>query len=124
MQRTRRITLGAFAVLVCNVASLTPAFGQHLPVAGMRSGFVTTRDGVRIHYLEAGPRTPAGKTVPILFVPGWTMPAEIWGGNWRISARPATSWPWIRGRKDCLRRRAREITRKPVPATSGPSWTN
>jgi len=81
MQRTRRITLGAFAVLVCNVASLTPAFGQHLPVAGMRSGFVTTRDGVRIHYLEAGPRTPAGKTLPILFVPGWTMPAEIWEGQ-------------------------------------------
>jgi non-heme chloroperoxidase len=78
MQRTRRITLGVFAVLVCNVASLAPAFGRHLAVADTRSGFVITRDGVRIHYLEAGPRTQAGKTVPILFVPGWTMPAEIW----------------------------------------------
>jgi non-heme chloroperoxidase len=37
-----------------------------------KGGFVTTPDGVRIHYLEAG-RGPA-----LLFVPGWTMPAEIW----------------------------------------------
>jgi non-heme chloroperoxidase len=67
-----------------------------------RSGFVTTSDGVRIHYLEAGMaktvgsfqigRTaPAGavrsRRVPLghvrrrpslLFVPGWTMPAWIW----------------------------------------------
>lgn len=41
-----------------------------------RSGFVTTADGVKIHYLEAGPKQAA---VPaILFVPGWTMPAWIW----------------------------------------------
>jgi microsomal epoxide hydrolase len=39
---------------------------------------VTTSDGVKIHYLEAGPRSPAGKARAILFVPGWTMPAEIW----------------------------------------------
>lgn len=31
-----------------------------------------TSDGVELHYLEAG----AGPT--IVFVPGWTMPAEIW----------------------------------------------
>jgi non-heme chloroperoxidase len=32
----------------------------------------TTSDGVRLHYLESG----AGPT--LVFVPGWTMPAEIW----------------------------------------------
>jgi non-heme chloroperoxidase len=37
-----------------------------------KSGFVTTSDGVRIHYLEAG----SGR--PIVFIPGWTMPAWIW----------------------------------------------
>lgn len=37
-----------------------------------RSGFFTTSDGVRLHYLEAG-KGPA-----IVFVPGWTMPAWIW----------------------------------------------
>lgn len=36
------------------------------------SRYVTTPDGVRIHCLEKG-QGPA-----ILFVPGWTMPAEIW----------------------------------------------
>lgn len=36
--------------------------------------FFTTSDGVRLHYLEAGP----SDAPPILFVPGWTMPAWIW----------------------------------------------
>lgn len=42
------------------------------PGAKIAGGFFTTSDGVKIHYLEAG-RGPA-----IVFVPGWTMPAEIW----------------------------------------------
>jgi microsomal epoxide hydrolase len=37
-----------------------------------RSRFFTTSDGVELHYLEAG----SGPT--LVFVPGWTMPAEIW----------------------------------------------
>ncbi len=37
-----------------------------------KSGFFKTSDGVRIHYLEAG----GGR--PIVFIPGWTMPAWIW----------------------------------------------
>ena len=36
--------------------------------------FFLSTDGVRLHYLEAGP--PAGHTV--VLVPGWTMPAWIW----------------------------------------------
>jgi non-heme chloroperoxidase len=34
--------------------------------------FFKTSDGVRLHYLDSG-QGPA-----IVFVPGWTMPAEIW----------------------------------------------
>jgi len=37
-----------------------------------KSGFFKTSDGIRIHYLEAG----SGR--PIVFIPGWTMPAWIW----------------------------------------------
>ncbi len=37
-----------------------------------RSGHFLTSDGVKLHYLEAG----SGPT--LVFVPGWTMPAEIW----------------------------------------------
>ena len=38
----------------------------------VKSKFFTTSDGVKLHYLEAG----SGAT--LLFIPGWTMPAEIW----------------------------------------------
>ena len=41
----------------------------------VRDGFFLTSDGVRLHYLEAG---PAGART-IILVPGWTMPAWIWG---------------------------------------------
>jgi non-heme chloroperoxidase len=37
-----------------------------------KSGFIKTSDGIRIHYLEAG----SGR--PVVFIPGWTMPAWIW----------------------------------------------
>jgi microsomal epoxide hydrolase len=40
--------------------------------AQTKSDFFKTSDGVRIHYLEAG----SGR--PIVFIPGWTMPAWIW----------------------------------------------
>lgn len=67
--------------------------------AETKSGFVTTPDGIRIHYLEVSathPRSKAtvkitkgvwreadvkfqnGPGLSILFVPGWTMPAWIW----------------------------------------------
>lgn len=36
--------------------------------------FLFASDGVRLHYLEAGP--PTAHT--LVFVPGWTMPAWIW----------------------------------------------
>ena len=42
------------------------------PSSPVKNGFVTTRDGIKIHYHEAG----TGRT--LLFVPGWTMTAEIW----------------------------------------------
>jgi microsomal epoxide hydrolase len=50
------------------VIAILPAAGA----AGISSRFFTTSDGVRLHYLEAG----AGAT--LVFVPGWSMPAEIW----------------------------------------------
>jgi non-heme chloroperoxidase len=45
--------------------------------------FFRTSDGAQIHYVEAGEATKP----PILFIPGWTMPASIWRpqleGLWR-----------------------------------------
>jgi non-heme chloroperoxidase len=37
-----------------------------------KSGSFKTSDGISIHYLEAG------SGPPIVFIPGWTMPAWIW----------------------------------------------
>jgi pimeloyl-ACP methyl ester carboxylesterase len=77
--------------------------GDDKKSAATHSGFVTTSDGVKIHYLEAGKAKIVGtvqasdsplpdavvtrgsvslgkqrKVPAILFVPGWTMPAWIW----------------------------------------------
>jgi non-heme chloroperoxidase len=43
-------------------------------VRGARSGFVRLPDSVRLHYLEKG--RGAGPT--LVFVPGWTIGADIW----------------------------------------------
>lgn len=58
-----RLTRVLVLVLVCATSSIALA---------QKSGTFTTSDGVKLHYLEAG-QGPA-----ILFIPGWTMPAEIW----------------------------------------------
>lgn len=87
-----------FATAVSLLAIFLAALAASAPFShaeGTKSGFVTTRDGVKIHYLIAGtPRSqwhvkvsgePMGEaqvapTVgpTLLFVPGWTMPAWIW----------------------------------------------
>jgi non-heme chloroperoxidase len=46
---------------------------QSLP-SGVTDHFFLSSDGVRLHYLEAG---PSGAHT-LVFVPGWTMPAWIW----------------------------------------------
>ena len=46
--------------------AVSSAWGQN------RSAMVATADGARIHFVDAGAGTP------IVFVPGWTMPADIW----------------------------------------------
>ena len=58
-QAGTRLMLPALLVLFTSVS------------AASERDFVTS-DGVRLHYREAG----AGR--PIVFVPGWTMPGDIW----------------------------------------------
>jgi non-heme chloroperoxidase len=54
--------------LAFSIASAAPVWAQ----PEIRSGRFTSSDGVELHYLEAG------EGAPVVFVPGWTMPAEIW----------------------------------------------
>ncbi len=58
-----------YALLLLSMLLVQPAL---LGAATVKEDFFTTTDGVKLHYLESG----SGPT--ILFVPGWTMPAEIW----------------------------------------------
>ncbi len=55
-------------VLACNGQAAAQAPAQ------VQSQFFTSSDGVRLHFLAAG---PPGAHI-LLFVPGWTMPAWIW----------------------------------------------
>jgi microsomal epoxide hydrolase len=41
-------------------------------VSGAKSGYFTTSDGVKLHYLESG------EGDPIVMSPGWSMPAWVW----------------------------------------------
>ncbi len=68
----------------CRVAALALLLAGPAAAQGTtQSRFFVTSDGVRLHYLEAGPRL--GHT--IVFVPGWTMPAWIWQPQIRAFAQ-------------------------------------
>src|SRR2546427_12348659 len=65
-----------------------------------KSGFVTTPDGIKIHYLEAGPAEGVGNFSAILFVPGGTIPADIWEYHIRYFSRRhsvGAKWPTFFG---------------------------
>jgi non-heme chloroperoxidase len=62
MKRNTRLTVILFCILSA----------PSLIAQAAKSGFFKTSDGISIHYVEAG----SGR--PIVFVPGWTMPAWIW----------------------------------------------
>ena len=62
-----RVLLAALITVAC-MGATEPAWAQ----TQIESGHFKTSDGVQLHYLEAG-------SGPLLvFVPGWTMPADIW----------------------------------------------
>jgi non-heme chloroperoxidase len=62
-----------FASIFILLLAMSAVRAQPLP-HGVIDHFFNSSDGVRLHYLEAGP--PSAHTV--VFVPGWTMPAWIW----------------------------------------------
>lgn len=57
-----RLSLIAFFLLV-------PALTQGTEI---KNKYFKTSDGITLHYLESGAGTP------LVLIPGWTMPAEIW----------------------------------------------
>jgi len=69
--------------MLCLIAALfAPAAACAQSVPGTTDHAFITSDGVRLHYLEAGPR----RAPTIVFIPGWTMPAWIFGPQIRAFA--------------------------------------
>jgi len=66
----RRQTLMALLMVLSAPISLAAGPSNSL----VQTRWFETSDGVRLHYLEAG---PPGAHV-LVFIPGWTMPAWIW----------------------------------------------
>jgi microsomal epoxide hydrolase len=58
------------------------AQAQQAPAAALADRWFVTSDSVRLHYLSGG----SGPGPTIIFVPGWTMPAEIWEPQLRYFA--------------------------------------
>src|SRR3978361_2148057 len=70
-----RFFLLSGALLVPLLQGSSPSAAQSAALPGeVTDHFFLSTDGVRLHYLEAGP--PAAHT--LVFIPGWTMPAWIW----------------------------------------------
>lgn len=65
-------------LLGCSAVAPHNSPAQEIKGITSKSGFVTTPDGMKIHYIEAGPGKEIAKSAAILLVPGWTMPADIW----------------------------------------------
>lgn len=63
-------------MILCAMTAATSQAQAKLP-PNIKKGFVTTRDGVRIHYIESKPRSPRRDST-LLFVPGLMTPGWIW----------------------------------------------
>src|SRR2546430_1668991 len=79
----RFATVQVWAVMLVSLATTTQA--QQAPARPWFDRWFVTSDSVRLHYLSGG----SGPGPTIIFVPGWTMPADIWEPQLRYFARPA-----------------------------------
>jgi non-heme chloroperoxidase len=70
----RRTLLGAVGALAA-----MPAFADDNPGFVAASRYFTTSDGVNLHYIDAQPAGGDPSDHVLVLVPGWTMPAWIFG---------------------------------------------
>src|SRR5437016_3126535 len=72
-----------WTVLFVSLATTLPA--QRAPARPWVDRWFVTSDSVRLHFLSGG----SGTGPTIVFVPGWTMPADIWEPQLRYFVRSA-----------------------------------
>src|SRR5713101_1792609 len=74
--RTKLVARTVYALALLVVLAPLAAHASNEPARA--DGFITTPDGIKIHYLEARPPAASSNGPTLLFVPGWTMPGWIW----------------------------------------------
>ena len=75
--KVKGISAQALAFIIfCGITAATGQ-GQDKLTPNIRGGFVTTHDGVKIHYVESKPKSPRRDST-LLFVPGLMTPGWIW----------------------------------------------
>ena len=118
--------LFAQALLLIGLSGAALSTGQaqdKLP-PGIKKGFVTTSDSVKIHYFEAGPKLPR-RSPTLLFVPGWMTPGWIWEyqlAHFAKSYRVVAMDPRSQG--EILETCGRPLSRQLAHATSRASSIN
>jgi microsomal epoxide hydrolase len=70
-----KIFSGIVLLAVLTLGSSAARAAEPEKAPARKDGFVTLADGAKIHTIEAG-KGPA-----LLFIPGWTIPVEIWGAQ-------------------------------------------
>ena len=81
----RRITLAAPALTMPLRSTANPPDAA----APLARSTLRTSDGVNLSLLSAGVASPA---TPLLFVPGWSMPADLWTPHLLHAARSRPAW--------------------------------
>jgi microsomal epoxide hydrolase len=71
---SRRLLFGGLGAL-----ATAPAIAQADPGLITSSRYFTTSDGVRLHYIDAQPAQGGASDHVLVLIPGWTMPAWIFG---------------------------------------------
>jgi non-heme chloroperoxidase len=75
--KMKGISAQALVLIILWVVTAATGQAQDKLPPGTKKDFVTTGDGVQIHYLESKPRS-ARRNPTLLFVPGWMTPGWIW----------------------------------------------
>jgi non-heme chloroperoxidase len=79
--------IGRRPLLAAAAAVLPAAARAQAPGFAAASRYFTTSDGVNLHYIEALPEAGGGRGHVLVLIPGWTMPAWIFGPQIAYFAR-------------------------------------
>jgi non-heme chloroperoxidase len=83
----RRLLLGSLGIGSLGALAAEPAIAGDDPGFVASSHYFTTSDGVHLHYIDAQPAKGSAPGHVLVLIPGWTMPAWIFGRQITAFAR-------------------------------------